>query len=324
MKSKLLLTALFLIPCIAFGQIMTPNLPIWDDAKMFQIMLITGQSQKAQHPELKITAPAEWIIVSGGGYTDWKEHGGAGSLLTASYPSSDLSSWTIKAKDHWETDACVIKGWAIALRVGPQVKQWSRQQLLQYMTLVTATSGKAQHPQVTANINRDFVLLGGGFDIAYFGKGNMLTDSFPASNRFIVKSKDHIESDQSTITSYAIGIRTTIPGIGRFETRQVKAGPFNQDRYPQGSAVMPKGFLLVGGGVETSDNYRDNFIPESLIKGFLKDLFGKKRNVQTGKMIWMSYPTLSNSWEAGAKEHVLPEKYAQIYVYAVGLHMRLQ
>jgi len=316
MKSKVLLAALFLIPCIAFGQIMTPNVPIWDSTHKFQIMLITGQSQRSQHPELTIGAPAEWTIVSGGGYTDWKEHGGAGSLLTASYPSSDLSSWTIKAKDHLKADPCIIKGWAIALRVGT----WSRQQLLQYMKVVTATSGKAQHPQVTAALPAgEYVLLGGGFAIAYSGKGNMLTDSWPQNNNFIVKSKDHVNSDPSTITSYAIGIRSTIPGVGRFVTSQVKAGPFKQDHYAQGTASVASGYLLVGGGVETINNDSNNYVSESILKSLADVITGDSPNRKTGKMIWMNYPTLSSSWEAGAKEHVLPEIYAQIRVYAVGL-----
>jgi hypothetical protein len=71
------------------------------------------------------------VVVNGGGWTDWMEHGGKGSLLYASYPSRDLKSWTIKAKDHLPPDPCVIQGYAIGVRI----KGLTRDQLMAHMNV---------------------------------------------------------------------------------------------------------------------------------------------------------------------------------------------
>src|SRR5690242_17972159 len=57
-----------------------------DASGKVQTGIFYGFSSRANHPTLTIPVSGDWVVIGGGGYTDWQSHGPEGSLLTASYP----------------------------------------------------------------------------------------------------------------------------------------------------------------------------------------------------------------------------------------------
>jgi hypothetical protein len=83
--------------------------------------------------------------------------------------------------------------------------------------VIQSDSGNAAHPASTANLSNSasgYVSCGGGAEVHYNGgSGNLLWKLEPAiSNNvqsFSAASKDHIDSNPSSITTYAMGIQLT-------------------------------------------------------------------------------------------------------------------
>jgi hypothetical protein len=73
--------------------------------------IVTVRSNIAAHPEAAMTVPPGFRLLGGGAVVNWT---GAGSLLTASFPSSDLLRWTARAKDHGVSDPSSVNVFVIA------------------------------------------------------------------------------------------------------------------------------------------------------------------------------------------------------------------
>ena len=71
-----------------------------------------GREQRNPHPEAIVRAPAGFVMLGGGAKANWT---GAGSLMTASFPSSDLS-WTARSKDHLVSDSASLDVYAIVFK----------------------------------------------------------------------------------------------------------------------------------------------------------------------------------------------------------------
>jgi hypothetical protein len=92
-----------------------------------------------------------------------------------------------------------------------------------YTSAFKKTSGVAPHPSVSVSLTDTsifnpevyledsvYALCGGGGEVHYTGLGNMLWSLRPSTTQglqfFSASSKDHLKSDPSSISAYAMGI----------------------------------------------------------------------------------------------------------------------
>jgi len=153
------------------------------------------------------TLPSEYALVGGGARTWWEHPPWPGSLLTASFGSSD--TWTAEAKDHVTPSPVVVTAFAIGLsralmaRISVQVISASdTSHLLQHRPSATAdlTVGFAAAPGAVG------VMTGGGARSDSQGPGSLLITSDPKDKtKWIAASKDHEVPDPTTIESFALG-----------------------------------------------------------------------------------------------------------------------
>jgi hypothetical protein len=198
---------------------------------------------------------ADYVLVGGGGFV--MDGGGAGAMLTASYPfgGSALSIWEARSKDHGVVNYHRLVTYAIGLKLAGL----TRQQLRANITLVSATSGVMAHPQLTVQGPAGEIALGGGARVNYNGAGSMLTRSMPRSpcnaatcSEWIVGAKDHIYSDPATITGYVITIKENVPGFGRLIAQTgATAANFVDTGRTKTSYRVPDGWALTGLGADS-------------------------------------------------------------------------
>jgi hypothetical protein len=197
------------------------------------VQLFTATSGVAPHPAAELTIPPDFKIIGGGAIDHWS---GAGNLLTASFPSGP-QSWVAAGKDHEISSPASITAFALALH-DPN-NEWD-------VIIKSETSDPASHPQVIATLPSGYTLTGGGAFVDYHDAGNLLTASFPNSDRsWEARSKDHDVSDPSQITAYAIGIR---PRSGGRLTGTIKSATGNVAAHPNAHACLDPGWILSGGG----------------------------------------------------------------------------
>jgi vibriolysin len=195
-----------------------------------------------------VTVPDDYVVVGGGAYN---YQGEPGSFLTASYPSSDLTTWNIVSKGRPGVSTYYLACYAIGLKIGGLTST----QLRNYISLTTATSGVASQPTISASLaGSGYTLIGGGAKVNWSGAGNFLTDSHPdvTNNAWAVASKDHITSSPASITSYAIGIMQNIPNFGSLDigTDLATLTPNCMSSLNQGSiaVTIPQGWVLTSPG----------------------------------------------------------------------------
>ncbi len=190
--------------------------------------------------DFAIAVPDDYVVIGGGG-----EGKGApqGNLLTASYPNAGLTAWLVSTKDHIKADPVQVRGWAIGLKIAGLTPAQVRANL----SVNTATSAFASHPDVTAVIPAGQVLVGGGIRVNWSGAGNLATASAPWGNGWRVRSKDHQQSSPATATAYAIGINSSIAGVGTI-SNIVNAGTSGLASYPAFTQSLSSGYALTGCG----------------------------------------------------------------------------
>ena len=172
-------------------------LAIYDPQDEWDVVIREETSAPLPHPQVVVPLPEGYVLTGGGAFVHYQ---GAGNLLTASFPTGD-SSWEARSKDHDIPDPSKISAYAIGIRhrAGKiQVRHNINQ----------ATGPTAQHPSARACCAGEFTLTGGGAIDNWNGNGNLLTASFPLGTCWLAAGKDHIHPSPSTITAYAIGIRT--------------------------------------------------------------------------------------------------------------------
>src|SRR5262249_34391786 len=134
-----------------------------------QIETFTATTGITAHPSVEVTVPAGYKLLGGGAFDHWT---GAGSLLTASYPKNDQTSF-VCGKDHEVSAPAAILAHAIALHDRNDEYE---------VTIKSEPSGPQQHPKTTATLPQGFLLTGGGAFVDWHGAGNLLTASFPSSD----------------------------------------------------------------------------------------------------------------------------------------------
>jgi hypothetical protein len=169
-------------------------------------------SPVAAHPHAECQIPdASYVLVGGGAeISDAGNPAAAGGLLTASYPSSDLTTWLADSKDHVFQSLHKLRAYAIGLKLdGVSAPSLSSQMLLK-----ADTSIPAQHPEVSTPVPIGFLMVGGGAKTNYSGAGQLLTESYPLdATTWHARSKDHSFSDEGTVSSYAIAVPTCPAGF---------------------------------------------------------------------------------------------------------------
>ncbi len=172
---------------------------------MNNINVTFADSAAADHPEAFVSVPRGYVLISGG----FRVASYLGNLGTASFPDNDNATWRARSKDHLVADSTTIRVYAIGLSqllpVGSVTVQIGQQEF-----------AKAEHPQATANLGQGFAITGGGAKVDYSGAGSLLWKLEPTqtdSQDFTAASKDQVEPDPATITSYVLGIRITPPYV---------------------------------------------------------------------------------------------------------------
>jgi Zn-dependent metalloprotease len=246
----------------------------------------------AHNTNFAVTVPSDWVVVGGGGEgTNVPQ----GNLLTASYPDSGLTAWLVSTKDHIASNPVRVRAWAIGLKVAGL----SASQLRSYLTVNTATSSYAAHPDVTASLAVGQVLLGGGFRVNWSGYGNLGTASAPVNSSaygWRVRSKDHVYSSPATATAYVIGMPSSIAGIGSFAST-INTALSAVAGHPSTTATLSSGYALSGCGA---------FVNWS----------------GAGNLLWKIKPMNAGGGQSAcnvaSKDHEIVSA-ASIYGYAIGL-----
>ncbi len=190
--------------------------------------------------DFAIAVPDDYVVIGGGGEG---KNAPQGNLLTASYPNAGLTAWLVSTKDHVNADPVQVRGWAIGLKIAGLTPAQVRANL----SVNTATSAYASHPDVTAALPAGYVLAGGGIKVNWSGAGNLATASAPSGNGWRVRSKDHQNASPATATAYAIGINSSIAGVGTI-SNIVNGGTSGVASHPAYTQSLSSGYALSGCG----------------------------------------------------------------------------
>ncbi len=236
--------------------------------------------------DFAVTVPSDYVVIGGGG--EGKENP-AGNLLTASYPNAGLTSWLVSTKDHIALDPTRVRAWAIGLKIVGLTPAQVRSNLI----VVSATSSFAAWTDVTATVPAGYALVGGGIKVNWSGQGNLATASAPSGpNGWRVRSKDHIQSSPATALAYAIGLNSSIAGVGRIGSI-VNGGTSAVVAHPSYTATLGAGYALSGCGAFV--NWTGN-----------------------GNLLWQIKPASATTCTVSSKDHNLSSP-ASISGYTIGI-----
>lgn len=121
------------------------------------------------------------------------------------------------------------------------------------------TSIRAQHPTIEVFVDEGYTMTGGGAWIDYQEPGNLLQQSYPIQgsggqwNGWRVYGKDCWVPSLAKITAYAIGIKVTKDG----EPVEIEQTVVKE---LEGNAVLPDGWVGVGGGSKCDQNIYENVL----------------------------------------------------------------
>ncbi len=144
--------------------------------------------------------------VIGGGAEPWTTPGGAGQLLTDSYPAS-ANSWYAGSKDHYYSDVEKLRTWCIGFK----------KQVDNFGVLTTTRFNAPPHywsggdDWAADMMNPGYAPLAYGGKVTYNKAGRMLFGIGPTSDdpsRWgITLSKDHYYPDDGYLTFYMVGAK---------------------------------------------------------------------------------------------------------------------
>lgn len=225
----------------------------------------------------------DFVLVGGGAWADYPT-GGAGALLTASYPDSSLTKWTAASKDHDIICPHTLHVYAIGLRLAGV----DRTTLANAMVVQTVTSGTSEYPTASVSLPQGYQIIGGGACANYSagGYGSLLTGSYPSGlNSWVASSKDHMHVCSASITSYAIGITTgQISGFGSLAVN-IASSSVSSPAYqtPDAHQIITNGYVLSCLGGKATYNYGH------------------------GRMLFRIFPDNGEGANAYSKDHEVPD-----------------
>ena len=148
----------------------------------------------------------------------------------------------------------------------------------------------AAHPTATATVPENHVMIGGGCRSSFTGTGQLLIASYPSTpSTWTCRSKDHLTSDPSTITAYALSIPKSLGIPAHIATSTSPHGG-----HVRTQANLPPGYLLVGGGCRLT-----------------------RAAPASGHLLTIMKPG-TRSYECEAKDHLVRSQ-AVLEAYAVGI-----
>ncbi len=165
-------------------------------------IIVTEQSALSAWPQAEAILPNGYELVGGGAEVLWK--GGAGNLLTASYPGNN--SWIAKSKDHIIGSPAKIISYAIGLK-----STFLQNHYLKVQRKSSDSGTPTAAPTANCYLDQGYRLLSGGAEAIYQGSGQLLTASYPLQRQgWRASAKDHIDSDPGRVRAYCIGISGTL------------------------------------------------------------------------------------------------------------------
>lgn len=240
-----------------------------------------------------LTVPDKYKILSGGAKIEPKT-GQSGQLLTGSYPNG-TSQWRATAKAHFYDSTNAITISVIAV--------YDPFDLLDVIVKPASSQKPNNLPSETVMLESGYTLVGGGAKIAWNGWGNLLTNSYPYKEGnqvgWMASGKAHGKDDFSTITVYAIGIKSgkDFPDI-TFESKifeETSAPAPHPTTKMSPTDTHGKDYKLVGGGAKAN------------WKGF-------------GSLLTASYTDDLESWKVQSQDHGHNyDETCSITAYAIGL-----
>jgi hypothetical protein len=271
-------------------------MPVWDltdDAKRSSELRAAFNREVARHPRVvqfadtsersgrsdgQVTVPRDYKLLSGGALI---EQGGAGSLLTASYPENP-QTWRVLGKEHVHVNPASATAYALALHDPENI--WE-------VRIFQNTGGRGNLPSAEVTVPGDYVMVGGGAKVDWQGAGNLLTSSWPKGPAtWAASSKSHVIEDPAAITVYAIGLKSKLPAGSVTYRVDVVTSTSQRVENPTARASAD---VMVGGGARV-------------------DWSG------AGSLLTASYPQTHSTWGAISKNHHIVSP-ATITSYALGL-----
>jgi hypothetical protein len=153
------------------------------------------------------------------------------------------------------------------------------------LRLFTVQGARANWPQATLTVPSGYKIISGGARDNWTGWGNMLTASYPKDlSTWIASGKDHVVSDLSTINVWAIAV---FDPEDKWQV-SIQSSTSAVAQHPTGTATVPNGFTLTGGGAFAHWNTQ----------------------CCGGSLLTASYPQDSKTWIAASKDHFVPEAVA--------------
>lgn len=264
----------------------------YDASGLVTVAVFRSVSPSPQQHQTDLAAyvAEDMVVIGGGGVAaEFPE----GALLTASYPNDNLTAWLVSSKDHEVPNPHTLTAYAIGLKI----QGMTRQQLLDAIHINVADSGLGQHPEASATMPSDFLLVSGGFKVEWSGEGNLGTASFPSNSfSWTAKSKDHLKRSPANLRAYAIGLREHLP-VGRVQV-SINTQESTVSNHPAASADLTDGFALTGGGAEVHWHGQ-------------------------GNLLWRLQPVITTSDQeflTSSKDHVKPDP-STITAYALGIRI---
>ena len=261
-----------------------------------QVRTFAKSSTLTDHPNVNVTVPENYKVVSGGAFVTYDD---SGEMLTASYPV-DTNQWAARAKDCNYSDQGILTAHAVAV--------YDPYDQLIVKVFRKSSTDPEDCPSCSAKIDSGYALTGGGAETHYQGVGSYLTASCPSippglngdrenmtqnADTWIAKSKDHLQACLATITAYAIGVKWSDEGSATPIESTCTYMTSAPESHPRASIGKPSGTVLVGGGA-------------------LDDWQG------AGNMLVASYPSDENTWTTEGKDHHAAST-APITAYAIGV-----
>jgi hypothetical protein len=185
-----------------------------DQASLTNLVTITHvQSGVSSRPTATATIPQGHVMLSGGGAVG-SVNGGAGLLLTESYPSSS-TSWTVSGKDQQIPDSGVADVFVISI---PSCLNGEGAGECVISTFPTARSTVSTgYGMATANTPSGWVPSGVGARATWTTYGRLLTDAFPTNSTggpgATAFSKDHNFAEGGNTNVWAVSIKGSLVPI---------------------------------------------------------------------------------------------------------------
>jgi hypothetical protein len=174
-----------------------------------------------------------------------------GALLTASFPDSELTTWTVSSKAH----DILFPHQLAAYSVGLELAGVSAATLQSSMVFVRQRSAPAEHPSVGVTLPPGFQIIGGGARANWVTSGLLLTSSLPQGSQWLAAAKDHVAAETGSVDAFAIGITTgTIPGFGSLDISVDQASTSTAAGTGSVSLSVPTGSVLTSIGGQAQFN----------------------------------------------------------------------